>query len=298
VSPNLSEKAGTRKQSKDELSIILTPEFLKMSNTLPLWSWRDSTTPAGLSEESVQQARKQFEEAGCLHLPALFPASQIERWRKEFLHRTRRFQTPKLQHKNALRVGDLRWMITVQLSGAFATTQLYANPVLEPLFRELLGAEYLLNSLGGVLSLPGAERQHDHRDLPALFGDDPIDGTLPCYAVTVLIPLIAANQEHGTTMVRPGSHRYPEASAEVMPEVHPVLEEGDVLLMDYRLHHGGTANLSNVSRPLLYLVFSRPWLRDFRNFFKQPPLLLSRREYNRLLPEHRGLFATAELCWW
>jgi hypothetical protein len=60
--------------------------------------------------------------------------------------------------------------------------------------------------------------------------------------------------------------------------------------MDYRLVHAGTQNRSPNPRPVLYNVYARPWYRDWKNYRKQPPLVISHDELARVPDEHKVLF--------
>ena len=46
----------------------------------------------------------------------------------------------------------------------------------------------------------------------------------------------------------------------------PELAPGDLLVYDQRTVHRGVANVSPNSRPILYLLFCRPWFREHINF--------------------------------
>ena len=50
----------------------------------------------------------------------------------------------------------------------------------------------------------------------------------------------------------------------------PLLELGDALVYDQRTIHRGTANISSESRPLLYLLYKRPWYHETINFGEEP----------------------------
>jgi len=65
---------------------------------------------------------------------------------------------------------------------------------------------------------------------------------------------------------------------------------GDCYFMDYRLRHRGTPNQSSQPRPILYLVFTRPWFQDRKNYNKQPRLAIAPMEYEKISEEHRSLF--------
>jgi len=109
-------------------------------------------------------------------------------------------------------------------------------------------------------------------------------------ALSLDIPLVDINEETGTTRVWPGTHREFRAGVGPFFEMDPVIPRGSVLLIDYRLFHGGTQNRSPAPRPILYNVYARPWYRDSRNYRKQPPLVISPDELARVRDEHKVLF--------
>lgn len=153
----------------------------------------------------------------------------------------------------------------------------------------MLGQDCILGGFGAVVSLPGASDQHEHRDHTPLFGSA-IDRQLPCVAITVITPLVDMNETTGTTRVYTASHTlagHPSADSAEEPSVRV----GSSLLMDYRLMHGGTANRSQLERPVLYSVYSRPWFRDVNNSTKHPLLQLSAEEYQHIPAAHRSLFS-------
>jgi hypothetical protein len=69
---------------------------------------------------------------------------------------------------------------------------------------------------------------------------------------------------------------------------------GDCYFMDFRLRHAGTPNISDKPRPILYLVYSRRWFQDRKNFDMQSPLLITGDEYERIPEEHKHLFLNAQ----
>ena len=71
----------------------------------------------------------------------------------------------------------------------------------------------------------------------------------------------------------------------------PLARMGDVYMMDYRLIHGGLPNESESERPILYLVYGRPWFHDGFNFSDQPPVEITSKQLEGMLPEHRYLFS-------
>jgi ectoine hydroxylase-related dioxygenase (phytanoyl-CoA dioxygenase family) len=197
------------------------------------------------------------------------------------------------EHPDAPLVGGRRPMITVDLEPPFDDPQLFANPWILSLMEAVLDEGLVLGAFGVVCSLPSAPAQHRHSDGPPLF-PDPVGRLLPAFAITVAIPLLEMNKAHGTTALYPGSHRN-GGGAIARKGIEPVVREGSCLLWDYRLVHRGTPNRSAHPRPLLYLVYCRPWYVDQHNFTHQPPLRVSERSLSTLSQGHRRLLVRAQL---
>jgi hypothetical protein len=245
---------------------------------------------APAADEWLDVAQMAFHSAGCLQLRGLLQPDLAAQLNEALLAQHARHLSEQ-EHDDALTVGQRRFMVTPIVHGPFASPGLYAHPVLLPLMKRLLGEAVVIHNIGAVLSLPGAEDQHVHRDLEPLLFDGVELPALPPHAVTVAIPLVGLDSLRGTTRMWPGSHRGLD-TGEAGPVVDPVALPGDAVLMDYRLLHSGTANRSDAPRALLYLVYSRPWFHDHANFRKQPRLLMPDEDFEQIAPQHRSLFAS------
>jgi ectoine hydroxylase-related dioxygenase (phytanoyl-CoA dioxygenase family) len=148
--------------------------------------------------------------------------------------------------------------------------------------------------LGQVVSYPGSDRQHIHRDHPLLFGDCEESCNLPSYAINVTVPLIDVSAEMGPTGVWLGSHRHFEGG-----DPHPrdmtmaPFRRGDCVLLDYRVMHAGLPNKSNVVRPIAYLVYTKTWFFDEMNHVKRSPLGMTLAQYNAMPEELQPLLLRA-----
>ena len=65
------------------------------------------------------------------------------------------------------------------------------------------------------------------------------------------------------------------------------------MLIDYRLWHRGTANCSAAMRPILYVIYARPWFTDFRNFKRHAAICSTVKLLSRIPRDHRPLFLRA-----
>ncbi len=254
-------------------SVTVSPQELTVGNYNP---------------ESLKQALEHYNTAGYLAVENCFDPAYIRE-----LHQSHQENYGHLTQQEveatSLRVGDGRYMTTVALKGPFLDPRLYANPFVLSLMDAMLGKGYLINSLTCVTAYPGAKKQNIHADFPALFTDPEIDPRLEPYAITVAIPLVNLDEQTGTTAMLPGTHKTLPGTRPPMNDL-PYVHQGSCYLMDYRLRHYGTENHTDRQRPIIYIIYSRPWFIDSENFSKQPPVRLNPRDLPKVPPQHVGLF--------
>ena len=257
-----------------------------------------------IKHDTLLKAGESYMAEGCLQLNNILSADYIKTLNASFTKRYSKFFKEK-DHSNALTVGDKRYMVTINIETPFNSPNLYANPLVMPIMKAILGDNCILNSFGSVVSLPGAGDQMMHYDHPPLYMDDEIDPYIPPYAVTMIVPLVELNSVTGTTVMMKKSHRQPMdrriiPSSEASPSpygaepAYPQAEPGACLLMDYKLFHAGQANHSDAVRPILYNIYSRPWFRDYANYDKQSELEISKKELSKVPEEFKHLFMMAK----
>ncbi len=163
----------------------------------------------------------------------------------------------------------------------FNQPQVISNEFLLPIVHSLLGKDAKLIYAGLILSFPNSADQPWHQDGTSLFNDVefPIETSshLPPYALNIFVPLDDVTAEVGPTEFCVGSHvrsnardvmdyieNGDDSSAKV---IGPLLKSGDALIYDYRVCHRGTQNLTrDKTRPMLYLMYARPWFSEHINF--------------------------------
>jgi len=267
------------------------------TGTIPTIEFSDAEFDSGkINNSNLQKAVSEYKDAGCLLLKNVFKPGFIKTLNDNFVKKYGQYLVDK-EHKDALQVGDKRFMVSLKVETPFNNQKIYANPLVMPVIEALLGQDCILNGYGSVVSLPGAMDQNLHYDHPFLFDDEDIDPGLPSYAITVIVPLIDITEETGATVMGKYTHRLP---ADLKPEhgaeiVYPYTETGSVILMDFKLRHGGMANRSVHPRPILYNIYSRPWFRDCANYSKQPDVRINRKELTKVAPEYQRLFKFAEV---
>ena len=149
----------------------------------------------------------------------------------------------------------------------------HLSQVLRPLVDRILGDDAKLAYMGLVSSGPGSVVQPWHADGVPLF---PGSNDLPAHALNCFAPIVNVSRRMGPTEFVPASHKPgPVARAleaalqrgrEPADVFSPELSVGDVLVYDQRTVHRGVPNRTTTERPILYLLFARPWFREHINF--------------------------------
>jgi tetratricopeptide (TPR) repeat protein len=252
----------------------------------------DETEAGVLRPEKLALATSLFETYGVLQVNNAFPVDMIKRLHDAFFERyTSYFK--KDDHPDALRLGDQRYMLTVDLDAPFNDRNLFASPLVLPIFQRLLGDDCVIGAFTSVISLPGSKNQSLHKDHPALFPTTRWHHRVPSFAIQLIVPLVPLDDTVGTTRVIKGSHQFPSNQAAKMETQDPVVPLGSCLINDYRLSHRGLGNRSDRVRPILTIIYNRPWFRDYVNYAKQPPLRVNDQQIDQMPERQKKLFS-----WW
>jgi ectoine hydroxylase-related dioxygenase (phytanoyl-CoA dioxygenase family) len=266
-----------------------------MQSQLALGNQNDGSIDLTTQEKAIEL----FHAHGALWLKDVFDSDFIDTLAAAYEERYTSQRVSVLKKRHAI-VGDHRFMITVDIQAPFNDPQLFDNPNLTPILRGLLGDQCLISSFGSVVTFPGADAQPIHFDHPPLFYDESMCVALPPHAITMVVPLVDLTEQTGSTAIWEGSHRKVGARDQLrqlmnVPDfegsVTPMAKRGDVYFMDYRVIHGGTENPGENARPILYVVYSRPWFRDGFNFTDQAPISITASERKRLPKSSQRLFA-------
>lgn len=167
---------------------------------------------------------------------------------------------------------------TTVLQGALASVD--SPAVLATLRAFWRSDRFSVQCAGGDFSLPGAEVQELHIDMPnrlvtdALYAfHDPVHPgrsflDLPAPALKVYFPMVDFGARVGPPRFVPGSHwrtaheDVPPPGAPEPPSVRTYCPQGSAIIMDQRIWHGGTPNASAFARPMLSLHFAAPWYNE------------------------------------
>jgi ectoine hydroxylase-related dioxygenase (phytanoyl-CoA dioxygenase family) len=107
----------------------------------------------------------------------------------------------------------------------------------------------------------------------------------------VVVPLVDVDLATGPTGVWLGSHLWDANDAPPEAMTVSALLRGDCMLMDNRLLHASLPNRTGQRRPMLYLVYARPWFCDQHSYPAHTPLDMPIERYNELPASVRPLLA-------
>lgn len=152
-----------------------------------------------------------------------------------------------------------RHTMPMPIEGALADRDVFLPRPVAEIASAMLGKAYKFDSLGLLVSIPGAPDQKPHADA-TLFPEVVIDPLLPCFALAFSLPLVPLDEISGTTAFWRRSHRSPRVSGE--PDLEPMVQPGSAILWDYRIRHFGRANRGARPRPIIFSALSREWWVD------------------------------------
>jgi ectoine hydroxylase-related dioxygenase (phytanoyl-CoA dioxygenase family) len=176
--------------------------------------------------------------------------------------------------------GASRYGMPLPFEAPFASTTLVANPIILQVIRSILGEDVICSFFASDTALSGSQYQQAHSDVEPLFPQDDI--SLPPFCYVVNIPLVDFREDNGPTEIWPyGTHLVGDPRVVPIPDFTRIQElresplgrfteeemtpqqvitpAGSVVIRDIRMWHRGTPNRSNEPRPMMAMVYNRPW---------------------------------------
>lgn len=187
-----------------------------------------------------------------------------------------------------------RHTVPLVIDNTLAEEQILLPEPVRNIARDILDAEYKVDTVGLLVALAGSPTQKPHVD-GLLFPGTPLNRVTPPFAFAFVQPLVPMTETTGRTAFWRGSHRVdkPDGSWDFAPEVNP----GSAILWDFRIWHCGLANISDASRPVLFTVLAREWWTE-----DEPPaaihykkLSMARHVHDALTPKWKRRFHRARI---
>lgn len=243
------------------------------------------------SPDVAERSKAMMLEHGVVWYKDMFPRAYIEQVRDAFMARFEDWKQDEMGKPNS--VGNKRYTVPLRMNAPFSDPALFAPPVLMDLLREQMGEDPIICAYGGVITYPGANSQHVHREHPLLFSNDDTNVQLPLYAANLLIPLTDIDEQLGGTQVWEGTHRLRSDQTWQGPSKVIHARMGDAIALDYRTFHGGMQCVAGNLRPLLFISYSLPWFRDTLAFDLHDAVAVSPSERAAIPQPYRDFFRFA-----
>ena len=207
--------------------------------------------------DAVAQAADILRREGVVVLDNLVDPRSLEACRHEIVANYPLYAQPDADLYLGSFVG--RHTMPLVIDGLLSKRSIFAPRPIRDIGTALLGPHTILESLGLLVSIPGAPDQGLHFD-GLLYGETQLDRVLPPFAISIAIPLVQLDEVNGTTAFWRRSHR--EAFRQGPPDFVPFMPVGSAVIWDFRTIHSGRANLGEAPRPILFSVHSRDWWQE------------------------------------
>lgn len=220
-----------------------------------------------------------LQDTGVVVLPEPLPAAFVAELREALLGLLDRYTGAFEPNR-----GARRHQMYLPFEPPFSDPRLWADPAVLDVVERVLGPEAECTYYGSDTPFPGSEHQPVHQDGGPLFpGWEPRP---PLYCVAMNVPLVDVDEADGPLEWFPGVDR-PGPDAEPRRFTGPA---GTILLRDTRIWHRGSPNVGDGPRPMLALLYTRPWYR-----FPLDRPAMSRRVYEALPAPGARLFRGADI---
>lgn len=250
-------------------------------------------TVSSLEPDVAAKAADLLTDRGAVLIEDLLHPDVVAKLRDALKTRVRDWHASELGKPNS--VGDKRFTIPIRLQEPFDNPAVYANPVLLDMLTRVMGEKPVLHAFGSVTTYEGARMQHVHREHPLLFHTDAGNANVPCYATTILIPLIDLDEEAGGTQFWEATHRTARSEKWSGDPHIAYTRAGSALVLDYRTYHGGMPCNAAHGRPMLYFTYAMPWFHDTLAFESHAAMGISDQEHRNIPEHHRDLFRFARI---
>jgi ectoine hydroxylase-related dioxygenase (phytanoyl-CoA dioxygenase family) len=223
----------------------------------------DEIQAGRLSAESLALVAGQLKDVGYIILEQIIDQDTINRVYEAYLPIYKdHLEEPEVCRR--LESGAPYVRRPMPLAPPFNDEIICANPIAMQAIGEIMG-DFICTLFYHFTLMPGSSPQLCHVDTTEdLFPGLPV--ALPTYSLSVNIPLVDFTEENGSTEVWPGTHLQPLSGnlgerCRALPSARTNVRAGDLIIRDLRLWHRGMSNQTAMIRPMLYLLYCRPWYR-------------------------------------
>lgn len=193
-------------------------------------------------------------------------------------------QQPELTlHEQRTGAGHLQ--LGLRRYAPYVKSELVANPLIESVVAELLGAGAWLGFFSGNVNTPGSGTQPLHYDRPYAWKSE-AEATAagqpwppPTITVSCSVALFDITEDGGATEIYPGTHRetavadwprgerveyHPDLIAQWGPPGRMAIPAGGICFRDPRMWHRGVPNHGDMARPMIALTYHSGLAKHWR----------------------------------
>lgn len=257
-----------------------------------------------LTPDNLLSAQFNLKIKGYVIIENVFDQTQLNRLKTRFDELLAEYVEKTDPNRGASRYG-----MPLPFEEPFASTTLVANPIILQVIRSILGEDVICSFFASDTALSGSQYQQAHSDVGPLFPEDNIG--LPPFCYVVNIPLVDFRPDNGPTEIWPyGTHLVGDPRVVPIPDFTRIKElresplgrftedemapqqvvtpAGSVVIRDIRMWHRGTPNHSKEPRPMMALVYNRPW-------YNHGVVEIDAPQFDVLPPEVKHVFRKAVL---
>ena len=250
----------------------------------------DERKSGTLTPEKLKRMRSSFETNGYAVVGDLISTETCELLNQSVLEDVAlvRARPEPTHHEQRTGVGHLQ--LGLRRSAPFVKAELVANPLIESIVAELLGAGAWLGFYSGNVNCPGSGTQPLHYDRPYAWKSE-AEATAagepwppPTITLSCSLALFDITAESGATEIYPGTHRetavadwprgervqyHPELIAQWGPPGRMAIPAGGICFRDPRMWHRGVPNSGDKARPMIALTYHSGLAKHWRGLLVQ-----------------------------
>lgn len=216
-----------------------------------------------IDPEQLKQSLENLEQDGYVVIPDLLSSATLAQIRSKV--------GPLLGHKGRNYFeGELTQRIYSVISKTFVCNGMVEHPFILALLDSIFNPGYLLSQLQVINILPGEKQQPLHVD----DGFYRIPRPRPPLGAATVWAIDDFNEENGSTVVIPGSHKTGEggpSAEELARQINCQMKAGSVVFFLGTLWHGGGANISANPRLAVTAQYCEGFCRSQENFSLSVP---------------------------
>ncbi|MEM7031715.1 MAG: phytanoyl-CoA dioxygenase family protein [Chloroflexota bacterium] len=245
----------------------------------------DERKAGALSADKLKNIRNSFETIGYAVVSGFVSAETRELLFQSVLEDVEliRARSDLTRHEQRTGVGHLQ--LGLRRYAPYVKPELVANPLIESVVAELLGAGAWLGFYSGNVNTPGSGYQPLHYDRPFAWKSE-AEATAagqpwppPTITLSCSVALSEITEEGGATEIYPGTHKetavsnwprgerveyHPDLIAQWGPPARMTIPAGGICFRDPRMWHRGVPNAADVTRPMIALTYHSGLAKHWR----------------------------------